>query len=569
MKKLRKITVTVFALAFVLLAAIPAFAENDSVADVINHSFKAYQILSAEGVDNAKLSKVAWGSALSTSAQQTSFLNALKGSSEFVDGSANIFASCSTPEDLARVLEQYEDNSDIAKAFASLAFANIKQNGGSVYGTFENGDSVGEAGYYLFEDASDSSVSVVNPVILRMAADSKVHIEVKASVPFVEKKVKENTYDVNYSSKTVTAGEAALQYGTGYNDAADYCIGDAVPFELIGTMAANVGDYTTYYYAFKDTLSKGLTFNQSKANVTVGLYDVKNGEYALVADVTSFFTVGSESVSNGTKLTFACENILAESFPEVTPTSLIIVNYNAELNKDAVIGLDGNPNEVYLQYSNRPENPDSKGETEKDEVIVFTYEITFTKIDSYDQSVLKDAEFYLQNSDGLYYKKTSSGTRWTGSKSSATVLKSNSNGQFKVSGLDKGTYTITEKAAPDGYRLLEGSIKFTINAEILPDMNNDDNAQLWMEIAALNAPDKAYNAQSFSVTLVENPESAASLVQLTTQDKADASAKVKVSNNRLYDLPETGGTGTMIFYIGGGILIAAAIVLVVIKVKSK
>ncbi len=569
MKKLRKITVTVFALAFVLLAAIPAFAENDSVADVINHSFKAYQILSAEGVDNAKLSKVAWGSALSTSAQQTSFLNALKGSSEFVDGSANIFASCSTPEDLARVLEQYEDNSDIAKAFASLAFANIKQNGGSVYGTFENGDSVGEAGYYLFEDASDSSVSVVNPVILRMAADSKVHIEVKASVPFVEKKVKENTYDVNYSSKTVTAGEAALQYGTGYNDAADYCIGDAVPFELIGTMAANVGDYTTYYYAFKDTLSKGLTFNQSKANVTVGLYDVKNGKYALVADVTSFFTVGSESVSNGTKLTFACENILAESFPEVTPTSLIIVNYNAELNKDAVIGLDGNPNEVYLQYSNRPENPDSKGETEKDEVIVFTYEITFTKIDSYDQSVLKDAEFYLQNSDGLYYKKTSSGTRWTGSKSSATVLKSNSNGQFKVSGLDKGTYTITEKAAPDGYRLLEGSIKFTINAEILPDMNNDDNAQLWMEIAALNAPDKAYNAQSFSVTLVENPESAASLVQLTTQDKADASAKVKVSNNRLYDLPETGGTGTMIFYIGGGILIAAAIVLVVIKVKSK
>ena len=569
MKKLRKITVTVFALAFVLLAAIPAFAENDSVADVINHSFKAYQILSAEGVDNAKLSKVAWGSALSTSAQQTSFLNALKGSSELVDGSANIFASCSTPEDLARVLEQYEDNSDIAKAFASLAFANIKQNGGSVYGTFENGDSVGEAGYYLFEDASDSSVSVVNPVILRMAADSKVHIEVKASVPFVEKKVKENTYDVNYSSKTVTAGEAALQYGTGYNDAADYCIGDAVPFELIGTMAANVGDYTTYYYAFKDTLSKGLTFNQSKANVTVGLYDVKNGKYALVADVTSFFTVGSESVSNGTKLTFACENILAESFPEVTPTSLIIVNYNAELNKDAVIGLDGNPNEVYLQYSNRPENPDSKGETEKDEVIVFTYEITFTKIDSYDQSVLKDAEFYLQNSDGMYYKKTSSGTRWTGSKSSATVLKSNSNGQFKVSGLDKGTYTITEKAAPDGYRLLEGSIKFTINAEILPDMNNDDNAQLWMEIAALNAPDKAYNAQSFSVTLVENPESAASLVQLTTQDKADASAKVKVSNNRLYDLPETGGTGTMIFYIGGGILIAAAIVLVVIKVKSK
>ena len=569
MKKLRKITVTVFALAFVLLAAIPAFAENDSVADVINHSFKAYQILSAEGVDNAKLSKVAWGSALSTSAQQTSFLNALKGSSELVDGSANIFASCSTPEDLARVLEQYEDNSDIAKAFASLAFANIKQNGGSVYGTFENGDSVGEAGYYLFEDASDSSVSVVNPVILRMAADSKVHIEVKASVPFVEKKVKENTYDVNYSSKTVTAGEAALQYGTGYNDAADYCIGDAVPFELIGTMAANVGDYTTYYYAFKDTLSKGLTFNQSKANVTVGLYDVKNGKYALVADVTSFFTVGSESVSNGTKLTFACENILAESFPEVTPTSLIIVNYNAELNKDAVIGLDGNPNEVYLQYSNRPENPDSKGETEKDEVIVFTYEITFTKVDSYDQSVLKDAEFYLQNSDGLYYKKTSSGTRWTGSKSSATVLKSNSNGQFKVSGLDKGTYTITEKAAPDGYRLLEGSIKFTINAEILPDMNNDDNAQLWMEIAALNAPDKAYNAQSFSVTLVENPESAASLVQLTTQDKADASAKVKVSNNRLYDLPETGGTGTMIFYIGGGILIAAAIVLVVIKVKSK
>ena len=569
MKKLRTITVTVFTLMFALLAVVPAFADTDPVADVINHSFNAYQILKAESADDAKLTKVEWGSAFGTEEKQTSFLNALKGSSEFVVGTENIFASCATPDDLARVLEQYEDNSDIVKSFAALAFSNIKQNGGSVYGTYENGDTVSEPGYYLFEDASDSSVSVVNPVILRMSADSKVHIEVKTSVPFVEKKVKENTYGENYTSKTITAGEAALKYGTGYNDVADYCIGDAVPFELIGTMAANVGDYTTYYYAFRDTLSKGLTFNASKANVTVSLYDVQNGEYALVSNVTDFFTVSSESVSNGTKLSFVCENILADAFPTVTPTSLIIVNYNAELNKDAVIGLDGNPNEVFLQYSNRPENPDSKGETEKDEVIVFTYEVSFTKVDSYDQSALKDARFYLQNSDNLYYKKTSSGTRWTSSKSSATVLKSDANGLIKVSGLDKGTYTITEKEAPGGYRLLEGGIKFTINAVILPDKGDDDSAQLWMETASLDGPDKAYDAQSFSVTIVDNPDGAASLIQLTAQDKADADAKIKISNDRLYDLPETGGIGTKIFYIGGGLLIAAAIVLIIVKVKSK
>lgn len=65
--------------------------------------------------------------------------------------------------------------------------------------------------------------------------------------------------------------------------AADYDIGDIVPFELTGTLPSNYADYKTYKYVFHDTLSEGLTYKED-AKVYV-----KNGDSEI--DVTSSFTV--------------------------------------------------------------------------------------------------------------------------------------------------------------------------------------------------------------------------------------------------------------------------------------
>ena len=567
MKALKSIAILTFILMFAVLMIVPAYSETDPVADVENHSFTAYQVLSATGVGD-KLTGVAWGSAFADASAQAAFLGALKSNDKFEVAGANIFASCDDAEALARILDNYENDSDMAKAFAAQAFASIRDNGGSSYGTFHNGDTLGEAGYYLFKDASGDDVSVVNPVIIRMAADSKVHIQVKASVPHVEKKVLEESYNTDYTSNTITDGSVGLQYGTGYNDTADYSVGDLIPFELIGTVAANVADYDTYYYAFIDTLSGGLTYDPAKADVQIGLYDVTGSSYALVADVTDFFTVTSAAVTDGTEVTFACADILSDTFPEVTPTSAIIVRYKAELNSNAVVGSEGNSNKVTLQYSNRPEDSQSLGKTEDDEIVIFTYSIRFEKVDSYDGAGLKGARFLLQNSDGKYYVANTEGSRWADSESEAAVLVTDDNGVVTVSGLDKGQYTITEIAAPDKYKLLESSITFTLDAVILSDINADD-AQQYLDTAALGSAAAAFSSDDFGVTVTVDPANAATAAALSSAEQSASTAILRISNDRLYRLPGTGGSGTVFFYIGGGLLIAAAFVVLILRARAK
>ena len=75
----------------------------------------------------------------------------------------------------------------------------------------------------------------------------------------------------------------------------------------------------------------------------------------------------------------------------------VIVTYDATLNANAEIGLDGNPNRVDLQFSNNP-NGDGLGRTTEDTVIVFTYELDGTKVDGKNADTkLEGAEFVLFN----------------------------------------------------------------------------------------------------------------------------------------------------------------------------
>ena len=560
MKMTQKITGIIMAIAVLMLSTMSAFAANsETEREILSHDFNAYQIFTATGVENQYLTDVQWGSMFRTTSQRNNFLNELRTSSDFKLGGVNIFADCDTADDVARVLADYEDNSDIAKAFANCAYSYARVKFGGLY---KDGDTISEAGYYLFEDASTSGVT--NPVILKMAADSKVHIKVKASVPRVEKKVQENTYDVDYASQTIYAEKDGtkipLNYGKGYNDVADYCIGDSVPFELIGTIPENYAEFDEYFYAFRDTLSKGLTYtNADKAATTVSLYDVKNGKYSYVADVTDAFVINYTVDRTGvTSLNVVCNDIISE-IPKLSATSVLIVRYNATLNDDAVVGFDGNTNEVYLEYSNNPTTPTSHGETPKDKVIVFTYKLDVTKYDT-SEKPLKGAEFYLLNSDGEYYSSNSTnGSYWVKNVADAELLTSDKDGIFIVRGLDKGEYVLREKSAPSGFKVLANDIEFTIDAKILPDID-DDRAQNW----TTDAKDALI---SFAAKLDSDPDNA--VIDFTTSQVSDATVFMGIVNTKVYDLPGTGGIGTTIFYIAGGVLVAAAVVLIVVKRRAK
>jgi len=563
MKIVKKITGIVLAFAIIMLSAISAFAANaETEREILSHEFNAYQIFSATGVDGKYLSDVEWGNMFGSGTRQRNlFINEINTSNDFKVNGVNIFADCVDADDFARVLSEYEDYSDIAKAFATHAYsyANVPFSGSP----FMNGDTISSAGYYLFEDTTTNGVA--NPVILKMAANGKVQIEVKASVPQVEKKVKEDTYDTNYESQTIYAeqngSKIPLSYGKGYNDVADYCIGDSVPFELIGTIPENFDEFQTYYYSFVDTLSKGLTYtNADKAATTVSLYDIKGGKYVLISDVTNAFTIdfSTNRKTGDTNLTITCEDILT-AIPELTINSLLIVNYNATLNDSAVVGYEGNPNEVYLVYSNNPSTPSGRGETPPDKVIVFTYEIDVNKHDT-SQKPLEGAEFYLINDKGEYYSSSSeSGSYWVKNEADAELLRSDKNGLFTVRGVDKGTYILREKTAPAGFKVLGHDIEFSINAVILPDID-DDLAQTW----TTTAKDAL---KQFTAKLLADIDNA--VIGFDYSAPSDSTVTLDIVNTKVYDLPGTGGIGTTIFYIAGGVLVAAAIVLIVVKRRSK
>lgn len=96
-------------------------------------------------------------------------------------------------------------------------------------------------------DASQNDkYSAYTRFMMEVAGD--VTARVKNDRPTVQKKVKET----NDSTGTTTD----------WQDAADYDMGDTVPFQLKATLPIHIDDYEHYYVEFTDTLSAGLTFDK-------------------------------------------------------------------------------------------------------------------------------------------------------------------------------------------------------------------------------------------------------------------------------------------------------------------
>lgn len=528
--KLFKKTASVFiAMLMMLLLTTTAFADE---VDLSTHTFKAYQIFKGtqsdtgnESVDSV-LCDIEWGDGINS----VTFLAELK--SEY-----SIYDSCTTAEDVAKVLSNYLSyNNAEAKAFAKIADKHLVGSG------YDTGDTL-DAGYYLVVDTTvtdDSEDNAKNLSLLQLTKKGTFDIANKTDIPKVEKKVQEESYHT-YGTTTVEKDVTGYPLTNGYNDVADYDIGDDVPFELIGTLPTTLADYDTYKYIFHDTLSKGLTFNDDAK-----VYLVNGTTKTQVSE----FTVSSSVASDGTTtITVSCDDI--KKILNVSNDSMFVVEYTAELNKDAEIGLDGNPNEVYLEYSNNPNNggEGETGKTKKDKVIVFTYELDGNKVDSEDTTKkLKDAKFILQRTlDNKYYVVDAAGNvSWVVDKKDATELVSDSNGDFKAKGIDDGTYKLYETVAPIGYNLLTSTIDLTVDATTA-------NGQKWA-----GEPSAALTALKITVGS-----------KTTNGNLDEGSVDITIENSKGSVLPETGGVGTTIFYIVGFALVLGAAVLLITKKRME
>ncbi len=478
MKKTNKIFSVVLAVVLVFAMAIPAMAADITITGGhADSEYSAWKILDAQDLGDGAYK-------YTLNSKYTTALQTVTGKT--------------TEAEIVAYIEALD--AEATRDFADAVYAEIKDMDADATATESVFTGVGQGYYLIAETKAGDAADALSLVMLSTAGKDNITVETKEGVPSVEKKVKDTNDTTGVTSD--------------WQDSADYDIGDEIPFQVTGTVSAKIADYAIYEYIFHDTMDAGLEYKADSVKVMIG-----------EDDVTDSFTT---NYANG-ELTVSCADLKKIADVTVDANTVVVLTYTAILDSDATIGEAGNKNEAYIEYTNDPyydgagtpgegEEPEDKtGETTKDTVVVFTYELTVDKVDD-EGKALSGAGFTL-------YKKVGGQEEAVGEQITGVTT-------FTWTGLDDGDYVLRETKVPAGYNKAD-DIEFTIRA-----VHDEESAT--PTLTALTAGNLA-------------------------ADKSTGIIDTDVENNKGNLLPTTGGIGTTIFYIVGAVLVLGAVVLLITK----
>lgn len=432
--------------------------------------------------------------------------------------------------------------------------------------------------YFVTNDAGKISVNDLKPGTYRFTEigyedgkDNKYIINENDQYVFVVDKTgtsatipeqyTEHTDDYTVNGDTVSVynyvpdvDKKVNKNGT-WQEAADYSVGDSINYKIDVTIPENIERLKTFTVTDTPT---GLT---DKSETVV----VKNGDTAIANENNSVYEVKP----NG-------DGFIVEFVPSAMAAykgKTLTITYTAVLKDSAVTKTEGNPNTVKLNYSKnvkQDEKPDTDEDkkTVQDEAVVYTFKIHIDKIaDDAKNTPLEGVEFdlYKQVEHGTAGAITDAEAKALGLdetkgwvKVNEEALKTNSEGILEVKGLENGTYKLVETKAKDGYNLLKAPVDVSLDIAYKTtwtETNHYENG-VWVK-RDVTVKNEKFDAKEGTNGGKQNGNKDGDGVISTT-----------IINRKGFNLPTTGGFGTLLFS-GIGVLLVVAGVGVLLSLKKK
>ena len=361
----------------------------------------------------------------------------------------------------------------------------------------------------------------------------------------------------------------------GYQQGADYAVGDTIEYKVKVVIPANIGKLKTFFLTDTPTNLKDKTdsikfYSDEDCTNEITSTDILVGTSGIAAYETYGF-----------KITFDTAKLNIPTYAGKT----IYIKYNAELNKEAAVTTtEGNHNTIDLTYSNKV-NPDSETKDRnhiEDTAVVYTFQIDITKVgkDVTGETNLKGVEFKLyeqiqhqenpgekvlsdddakalgfKNTKDFSYKEVATDTTKDGGKLTFTGL---SNSKTATPGASR--YWLVETKTKDGYNLLGAPVEAKLDIVYKTTWKEKNE----FENGVLVKRSHDVNTETFTTPNDGSPTNGGT----ESGEKGIGSKSIVVVNKKGFQLPVTGGFGTLLFS-GIGVLLVLAGVAVLFSMKKK
>lgn len=377
--------------------------------------------------------------------------------------------------------------------------------------------------------------------------------------------------------KDVTQRDTTKGSDTG-NDT-DYAVGDTVKYTLTIYVPENVAKLKTFKVV--DTMNKNQLMHNIDS-VTISSKNVDGQDVGFVANDDYKLT----NTSNGdtSEITIDFKAGTSQEKLNEAAGKTITISYTATLQPGADTTTDGNVNEAHLDYSRKTDIQEGDIDTPyeiHDKAVVYTFKtgilkkgqdgntdkllngVTFDLYKKYDANTdklkedttdtvifgIKECKFLTATEAkalGLNATEAENGPKWFKVATLTTAGEGVNAGCATVKGLPDGEYKLVETMTNKGYNLLSGPVDANLTV---------DYETRWTVNDKFSSDGKLIK-RDVKTTTFKNGANEYTYAPIT------------IINRKGFDLPTTGGFGTLLFS-GIGVLLVVAGVGVLLSLKKK